>query len=189
MKIPTLLVVSSLLLTGCALTATKPALPPQALVADANGCVGSTELPAMLAGKLTPASNDDLLQQALGEPGKGGLCKAAVYQVTEAFTLYRAWNSTYSGSRLGSWWAYQQPAGLVAGYRENYEICYQWSPIDKLVRCTIKAGTQVVIGPGQSATCSEYFSYGVSPYQQVFLTTAADAMVDCDDFDGVMSWQ
>lgn len=190
MKLP-LLMLSVLVLSGCQLV---PARPVQDLVSeppvpDANGCIGTTDAPAALADKLALTTDPTLQQQALGEAGKGGLCKAAVYEVTHAFTLYRAWNSTYGGSRLGNWWAFSQPSGLIAGYREDYEICYQWSPIDKLVRCSVKPGTRLVIGPGQSASCSQYFSYDVSAAQQVYIDNASAAMLDCNDFDAVFRWQ
>ncbi|MVD33254.1 hypothetical protein D6U54_19075, partial [Vibrio cholerae] len=67
---------------------------------------------------------------------------------------------------------FELPSGYTADYRKNFEICYQWSPLDKLAKCTLKAGTKVVVGNGQSAKCSEYLSYPVSEKQQVFISEA-----------------
>ena len=152
-------------------------------------CVGNTQPPASRSEFLTPVTNGVLLQQALGEPTKGGLCAGQVYEVTKSFTIYRAWNSTNPGSEKGSWWAFSQPQGSTAQYREDYEICYQWSPIDMMTQCKIAAGTQVVIGPGQSAYCSQYLTYPTSPAKQIFMTNAADATSNCETFQGVFQWQ
>lgn len=152
-------------------------------------CEGSVEPPAHLAGYLTASTNDVLLNQALGEPEKGGLCKGQVYEVKKDFTIYRAWNSTNPGSEKGKWWAFNRPEGSVAQYREDYEICYQWSPLDMMTTCNIEAGTQLVIGPGQSAFCSQYLTYPTSTSQQIFITNAGTATSNCHVFQGVFQWQ
>lgn len=129
---------------GCA---TKPATTS----ANVSVCEGTVALPSALAGKFKSVDDPKLLDYAMGEPLAGGLCQGAVYQSTEEVTIYRAWNSTNSGSQFGNWWAFNQPAGKTADYRKDYEICYQWSPLDKLVQCTLKVGSKVVVGNGQSA--------------------------------------
>jgi hypothetical protein len=170
------------LVLGCA---TQPAITP----ANAPACEGSVVLPSALAGKFKSVDDPKLLDKAMGEPLAGGLCQGAVYQSTEEVTIYRAWNSTNPGSQFGSWWALTKPAGKTADYRKDYEICYQWSPLDKLVQCTLKVGTTVVVGNGQSAKCSDYLEYPVSEAQQVFIESASDAMLDCSGFDSMMSWK
>lgn len=170
------------LVQGCA---TQPATTS----ANAPACEGSVMLPSALAGKFKSVDDPKLLDTAMGEPLAGGLCQGAVYQSTEEVTIYRAWNSTNPGSQFGNWWAFNQPAGKTADYRKDYEICYQWSPLDKLVKCTLQVGSTVVVGNGQSAKCSEYLEYPVSAAQQVFIESASDVMLNCSGFDSMMDWQ
>ncbi|MBF9000300.1 hypothetical protein [Vibrio nitrifigilis] len=153
-------------------------------------CLGHTQLPEKLANQFYAVNDSKLLNQSLGEPGKGKLCNGAVYQAKPKtkVVIYRAWNSTNPNSKLGSWWAFSQPSGSIAKYRENYEICYQWSPLDKLVRCTLKPGTKIVLGGGQSAECSQYLSYPTSKSQQIFIEDASSAVKDCVEYTGMMSW-
>ena len=187
-------VIAVLGLSGCAVQgisettdSTATQLPPMAAAA----CEGATDLPPQFVGAFVPAIDPSLLNQALGDPGKGGLCQGQVYITTGVATvkLYRAWNSTNPGSRTGSWWAFYKPAGKVAAYREDYEICYQWSPLDKLVTCDIKPGTKVVVGNGQSASCSAFLNYGVSASQQVYIPNAGTVTENCTDNDAVFAWQ
>ncbi|MCY7294717.1 hypothetical protein [Alteromonas sp. a30] len=197
----TLYALAVISLTSCAVIIEKPhkqsnntpETPTSAVVSPATpttqACIGNTQPPASVAAYLTPATNDALLQQALGMPTKGGLCAGQVYEVTQSFTIYRAWNSTNPGSEKGNWWAFSQPEGSTAKYREDYEICYQWSPIDMMTQCKIEAGTQVVIGPGQSAFCSQYLTYPTSAAKQIFMTDAASATTNCNTFQGVFQWQ
>ena len=154
-----------------------------------NDCVGSTKIREGLSESFNLIEDPELLSQSLGEPLKGKLCQGAVYQSTQEVVVYRAWNSTNPHSQYGQWWSFDYPTGLSADYREDYEICYQWSPLDKLTQCTLKPGSKVVVGNGQSATCSDYLSYPVSETQQVFISSASDAVLNCVNFDSVMSWE
>jgi len=156
-----------------------------------NQCPGDGSLPVQFAGDFTPIVDEALLTAAQGEPGKGGLCSGQVYQskVASTVVLYRAWNSTNPNSKFGSWWAFQQPAGSVARYREDYEICYQWSPLDMMVRCTLKPDTKVVVGPGQSAECSQYLNYPASEAKQIYIENASAAMLDCAVYKGEFRWK
>ncbi|UXI04634.1 hypothetical protein [Photobacterium sp. TY1-4] len=148
-------------------------------------------LPQGIAAHFEAADDPALLSSALGEPEQGKLCQGQVYQSKPdaKVVLFRAWNSTNPNSQFGQWWAFHQPSGKIAAYRSDYEICYQWSPLDKLVSCTLKPGTKVVVGNGQSAKCSAYLTYPTSEKQQVYLVDAANAVMDCSVYDGVMSWQ
>nr|WP_108743148.1 hypothetical protein [Salinivibrio sp. IB872] len=156
---------------------------------DAAECVGSTTLPSAWADKFVAVDDPALLASSLGQPLEGKLCQGKVYQATEGVTVYRAWNSTNPHSQFGHWWALSQPSGLVADYRQDYDICYQWSPLDKLVQCTLQPGTKIVVGNGQSAKCSEYLTYPTSSAQQVYLQEAEQAVQHCQTFDAVMRWQ
>ncbi len=153
-------------------------------------CEGDVTIPGEFSDFFIETNNSELLNLALGEPGKGGLCEGKTYQLKDQQTLivYRAWNSTNPNSRFGAWWAFYQPDGKVSQYREDYEICYQWSPLDKLVQCQLKPGTQVAIGTGQSAVCSEYLEYPPSDKLQIYLPNAEASVENCTVFDGELSW-
>lgn len=153
-------------------------------------CADSVELPREFADLFEELNDETLLKTALGKPTEGKLCQGKVYRVKPdaRVTLYRAWNSTNENSRFGQWWAFSQPLGNVARYRSDYEICYQWSPLDKMTQCTFTADTKVVVGTGQSATCSAYLSYPVSPVLQVFIVDARSVSDACIDFDGHFKW-
>ena len=174
-------------LYGCA----SPRMEQPATDAAKSSCTGSVDLPARLANQFEPAENEPLLNEALGEAMQGKLCQGRVYKskVATDIVIFRAWNSTNPNSKFGKWWSFQEPTGKISAYRSDYEICYQWSPLDKLVRCSLKPGTEVVVGTGQSAECSEYLSYPVSDQQQIYIDAAAMAVADCVEFDGVFKWQ
>lgn len=199
MRLTLSLVAATSLLLSCAHWPGSPekspappaATPPATSAATgATDCAGSTALPPALAGQFDAVDDPALLAKALGQPTKGGLCQGRVYQARPGtqVVLFRAWNSTNPGSKLGKWWASEIPAGKVADYRRDYEICYQWSPLDMLARCTLKAGTRIVVGNGQSAECSPYLTYPVSARQQFYVDDGS-ALADCTTQDGVFGWQ
>jgi hypothetical protein len=154
-------------------------------------CLGDTELPIEHSKKFVKIEDTELLAQTLGQPNAGKLCQGQVYQAKEntQVILFRAWNATNPNSQLGNWWAFKSPRGQTAQYRSDYEICYQWSPLDKLTHCTLKAGAKVVLGTGQSAVCSEYLTYPVSAKKQVYLADAKADLTDCRSYNGEFSWQ
>jgi hypothetical protein len=161
-------------------------------------CLGNTELPPSLAGQFTPVSDPNLLANATAPAGEGKLCHGQVYQAKEGerITVYRAWNSRNAYTRLGSWWAASKPAGKTTDYQNNYEICYIWSPLDKMVQCELKPGTKVVIGTGQSTSCSpphpaqypQTYVLGVSAKKQVYIENSADVVTHCRDFNNQFNW-
>jgi len=154
-------------------------------------CEGSTELPNHIASKFEQIEDAVLLDEALGTPEKGKLCQGQAYISKESsdIIIFRAWNSTNENSKFGKWWAFSKPTGSVSTYRSQYEICYQWSPLDKLVSCTLIPNTKVVVGNGQSAKCSDYLTYGVSDTQQIYIEDASSSLTNCRVFDGVFSWK
>ncbi len=168
----------SLFVAGCSTleTVDAPATSSPA-VASALECPGTTELPAQFKEFFEAVEDPELLNKALGEPDKGGLCKGQVYvsKVELPANFFRAWNSTNPYSEFGRWWAFGIPEGSTSQYREDYEICFQWSPLDRLVSCPLKANQKIVVGPGQSAVCSEYLSYPASSALQIYIDNANDA--------------
>ncbi|CAN7426852.1 hypothetical protein LJR230_002644 [Trinickia sp. LjRoot230] len=131
-------------------------------------CPGSIEAPYGLVEVNDPA----LLNAALGQPGKGGLCKAKVFKVKQPLTVYRVWDSTKPRAQYGRWWSFEPPAGPVDAYRAKHEICTSWSRLNRVTQCHLKVGTEIVIGPGQSAQCTggdDDLSYPPSAATQVYI--------------------
>ena len=154
-------------------------------------CQGNPLLPERLSNAFERIDDPVLLAQAIGEPNQGKLCQGQVY-ISKPFSnvrLYRAWNSTNPNSMLGKWWAYEKPSGSISRYREDYEICYQWSPLDKLIQCELKPGVKIVVGTGQSATCSKYLTYPTSQTQQVYIDDASNTVINCVAYDAEFSWK
>lgn len=154
-------------------------------------CAGSTQLTQEFSDKFEPVEDISLLSASLGSPNKGKLCQGKVYKTKKntSITLYRAWNSTNPNSQLGNWWAFEAPSGDIAKYRSDYEICYQWSPLDTLVSCTLNPETKVVVGTGQSAECSDYLNYPVSATQQIYIENASSVLSNCTGLKGQFSWK
>ncbi len=127
-------------------------------------------LPAALQGKaeVLPSTDPDYaradLTSAVKPEGQGGISAGIVVRLTEDIPVYRMWSgpdkkdSRGNTNRLGSWWSYDAPQGPVSGYRADYEICNSWNDLSWVATCTLKKGSVVAIGPGQSvsaATCGD----------------------------------
>jgi hypothetical protein len=183
-----LITLSAILLSACAAPIAQHKGDAQSTLV--NACIGTTQLPPDLQDSFELITDKALLDSTLGAPEQGKLCQGKVYQAKNSvdITLFRAWNSTNANSRLGKWWTFTQAAGNVARYRTDYEICYQWSPLDKLTQCKLKAGAKIVLGTGQSAQCSDYLTYPVSQTQQVYIDDGA-ALENCSDSDALFLWQ
>ena len=131
------------------------------------------------------SENASLLASAIGLPGKGGLCCGQVATVTETATepvmLHRAWAPHYTAGsaqsqgnsnaayQFGGWWSLKPPDTPKDKYRHMDDICTQYDALTVYSSCTIKAGTQVVIGPGQSTHCSDTQSFPQSSVLQVYV--------------------
>ena len=153
-------------------------------------CPGNARVPMKCRESFREIVNPDLLKKALGKPNEGKLCQGKVYVVKKDLTIYRAWNSTNSKSEKGNWWAFNKPKGEISQYRANYEICYQWSPLDKLVTCTLKKGTEVVVGTGQSAECSKYLIYPASESKQIYIDNpTGNILANCTRNVSTFNWQ
>lgn len=171
-----LLTIFPVVLFGCASSPVQTANTAQVQV-----CKGSVELPRALNRQFESADDKALLEDSLGKQDAGKLCQGEVYisKRKSHVRVYRAWNSTNPNSRFGNWWSFNKPTGLISQYRKDNEICYQWSPLDKMVSCTLKPGTKIVVGNGQSAKCSEYLTYPTSATQQLYVVDASNAVTDC----------
>lgn len=132
----------------------------------AQTCVGDVVTPP--AG-LVASSDEALLAKAIGAPEAGKLCKGKVFVAEKAVTVYRVWDSAKSYTLYGGWWALDMPKGPRDEYRVKNDICPEWSPLNIMSSCTIKVGTKVVIGPGQSAKCADGSVLPASATNQVFI--------------------
>ncbi len=138
---------------------------PVQLGIDGIACVGEIEKPP--AG-LIQSTDKELRLKALGASGDGKLCTGRVYLAEQSVTVYRVWNSTKSYSAFGGWWSFDRPRGPRQDYRKANEICPSWSSLDRMTSCSIKIGTKIVVGPGQSANCED-FTYPKSAVNQVYI--------------------
>ncbi|GLS24650.1 hypothetical protein [Marinibactrum halimedae] len=186
------LTISIASIAGCSVFDTpKQADSATNTIDPSQSCPQGDSLPTTWQESLTEIENTVLLSNALGNPNEGKLCDGKVYKVkpNHSLRIYRAWNSTNPRSEFGQWWATDRPSGDITSYRKDYIICYQWSPLDKLISCTLKAGTEVVIGTGQSATCSQYLHYPSSSTLQVYVPDAQSATENCRNHIGAFQWE
>lgn len=135
-------------------------VPPQPLPDEP----AELPLPAALQGLAValdpgdPAAAAANLAGAVKPPGQGGVSAGLVIQLTQDLPVYRLWSGPEKTddrgytNRMGSWWAYEAPAGPVAEYRADYAICTAWNDLTWVATCTLQAGAVVVIGPGQSVS-------------------------------------
>ena len=143
----------SIVLGGCANIAGTAGKPPTADVGiDGVPCVGSTTAPAS---GVVESTNPTLVSRAQLKSGAGGVCSAKVYAVTEPVVLYRVFDASKPYTQFGTWWSLKKPEGTKADYRVANAICPEWSPLDRVVTCEVRPGTQIVLGTTQSATCAD----------------------------------
>ncbi len=147
------------------LAACGDSIQPEVSPLDGVACVGGVE---KVPEGLKLVDDAALLNEALGKTGEGKLCAGRVYEATAQVAVYRVWNQAKSYTEFGKWWSLSMPSGTVASYREENAICPEWSELNQLTRCTVKLGSRVVIGPGQSASCMAMV-YEKSPVNQVYM--------------------
>jgi hypothetical protein len=120
----------------------------------AGKCEGDIKAPATdLAKELE--SSDSLGTMAVGEPGKGKLCRAKVFEAIKPIKVYRVWSSDKRMPELGTWWTLEMPMGSKDMYMQQYGKCASWGKYDQLTECTMRPGVQFAIGPTQSRTCGD----------------------------------
>ncbi len=132
---------------------------------DQVACVGFA--PRKLDG-FEQAANHELLVKAQMGSGAGGVCAARVFRVTKPVSVYRVYDAAKGSSSYGRWWTFDRPAGARDAYRSAYGICAEWSALDTLITCQIKAGTEIVVGTTQSATC-QIGAFAKTSHIQVFI--------------------
>ncbi len=107
------------------------------------------------------------LDEVVADPGKGELCCGVAAKATTAVKLYRAWaphydqrstapSAYYATYQFGSWWSLSPPdLGSRDAYRFHADVCTTWSSLTVYSECTLPQGTEVFLGPGQSACCGD----------------------------------
>ena len=161
----------------------KEANKPIKINAEASACPPldieiKTGLERKYALEVTPG---EIPPGACGVRGKGGLDSGSLFKTTDPITLYRLWNSTNPGSKMGNWWSLDPPSGPIKDYRLNNAVCPSWSPLDMWSKATLKKDTNVAIGTGQSAICSRFLEYESSKVLQVYVI---EPQKDLDINDG-----
>lgn len=161
------LVLAASLLAGCStLPSSTSALTKLPATEQSAHCVGTIQAPAP---GLEATSDPELLKSALGEPNKGQLCMGQVFVATAPVTVYRVWDQAKSYTLYGRWWSFNLPQGPTEQYREENAICPGWSVLNQMSSCTLKVGSKIVVGPGQSADCGEGLVYPQSAVNQVYI--------------------
>ena len=158
----------AILLSGCATP--KPISETTSTIntsqsSESLTCIGQINPPP---DGLQESTNSLLLQKALGNNGEGKLCKGKVYEATKAVTVYRVWDKDKDYTLYGGWWSFELPQGTREEYRVKNDICPSWSPLNQMSSCTLKVGSKIVVGPGQSATC-KHSTLPQSPVNQVYI--------------------
>lgn len=186
------LLTSCVLLTSCA-TLEEPkanvATTAQVVQPQPQACAGEVVAPPLFVPLLTEVEDKALVAGTLKAQGEGGLCQAKAYRVNKPFEVFRAWNSNNPGSEKGQWWSFNIPSGKISEYRQDFAICPKWSPLDMMTRCTVKEGTHLVLGTGQSAHCNPYLTYEKSPDIQIYMNDASQTTMECKTYYGIFSWQ
>lgn len=128
----------------------------------------------------------EILKQAIKEPGQGGIASGVLLRLTDDVPVYRLWNgpdaklNAYGGTnRIGSWWSADKPAGNVTQYQRANAICQEWNDLAWEVKCTLKKGTVIAVGPTQSANCKIGDSFQANPTQQIYVDNVASRFVSC----------
>jgi len=132
---------------------------------DNLACVGAA--PTSIVG-FDKVTDEELLKQALKPSGKGGVCSAAVFRVTKATDVYRVYDATNGASNYGRWWSFEYPTGPRDAYRAINAICEEWGPLDRLIACEVRTGSEVVVGTTQSVSCKNA-DYPKNNHLQVFI--------------------
>lgn len=131
-------------------------------------------------------------------PWNGGIqtgCTVAPKANTQA-VLYRAWGgggATGTGNysqRLGGWWSLQNPLSQysnVSDWRVANAVCPTFNTATSVTQCTLKPGTQIVIGYTQSIYYPATPGYAECVYPQnnkALQVSVANYPVDSAFVDG-----
>lgn len=166
-------------LSACNCQQSAPIFLPAALL-------GKVELVDSCESSCDEGCESEVLKQAIKEPGLGGISSGVLVRLTEDVPVYRLWNgpkaklNDYGATnRIGSWWSVDKPAGNVNDYQRANAICREWNDLAWEVKCTLKKGTVVAVGPTQSANCKTGDSFQANSTQQIYVDNVASRFVSC----------
>lgn len=186
-------------------TPTSPAPTPELPAAPTASAAPELALPEVFKGKavVLAASDADFaranLAGAVKPAGEGGLARGLVVRLTVDVPVWRVWSGPAkkdargNTNRIGQWWAGDAPRGSQQEYRAAYAICARWNDLTWVAKCSLKSGSVVAIGPGNSvsaATCGDAAGQEAYPVNekdwQVYVSKArerlgADKELDCPD--------
>ena len=111
-----------------------------------------------------------------GAEGEGKLLNGKLFKTMYDVTVYRAYNSFNPYSPLGKWWTFEPIEGSVSTYRVNEEICVGWSPLDRMISGTLKRGSTIAYGGGQSVKCAHVFLPAQPDIKQVYIPNPEQAV-------------
>lgn len=127
--------------------------------ATVTGCAGRVPLRGL---ELVPPTDPSYAVAdaagAAGVPGEGKVTKPYVVRLTRDMPVYRLWagptvlDAQGRTSRIGQWWTFDPPTGTLASFRRRYEVCEKWDTLRWVAQCTLRRGSVVAIGPGQSVS-------------------------------------
>src|SRR5580765_2572256 len=133
-------------------------------LAALSGCAHSLHVRDPLASSLEFVPESDRAYAAAdptgatGKPGEGKVTRPYVVRLTKDTRVYRLWagpdvrDAQGRTSRIGQWWTFEAPSGTLASFRTRYEVCEKWDTLRWVASCTLRRGSVVVIGPGQSVS-------------------------------------
>jgi len=172
-------------------------------LASTAGAAEPLQLPHRLEGKAEVLASTDPdyaradLPSAVKPEGEGGISQGIVARLTQDIPVWRLWSgpekkdSRGNTNRIGQWWGYDPARGSQQEYRTRFEICLPWNDLTWVAKCTLKKGTVVAIGPGNSVSamvCGDptgQEAYPANPDDwQIWLSrawtrTGADKELDC----------
>lgn len=161
---PITLITFLFVLSGCTTSSMRPAHTELGI--DNVACLGTvTEQPPELHEITLPA----LQKRAQFISGKGGVCSAKVFSVITPIPIYRIYDASQADSKFGGWWTFKRPSGTKEAYRADNAICEEWSRLDRMLSCKLKAGATIVIGTTQSAMCNNGLILPKTIENQIFI--------------------
>lgn len=135
----------------------------------------------------------NVLKNSVLPKDNGGLCMGSIFKVKKPIVVYRVWNSSDTSSLKGRWWTFDKPIGTLEDFRKDYGVCCQWGPKDTLSACTLKVGSKIVVGPGQSVDCTHAENrggdgcndtrYEISAKNQVYIHDPVNNVENCNGVD------
>ncbi|MFO0630270.1 MAG: hypothetical protein U0325_32235 [Polyangiales bacterium] len=175
---------SPLILLALAVGCTANAPPPATTTATPAALACNAPSPEAVEGARAIA-DDALRARAVGAATEGKLCAATVYEATRPIPVWRVWQRDREHTRRGRWWSLARPQGTRDAFRASAVVCAEWSALNALVRCEIRAGERFALGPGQSARCEGGAVLPASPALQVYVENDGRAdrflVENCED--------